>query len=59
MTALKKLSPEWIAESRKIPALLQAALNDPDDIALSKAMIESLEKLGIVVPNSPTIKTLT
>ena len=50
MSALKRDSPEWFAEIQKSPALLRAALDNPDDIVAREAVIECLEKLGIIVP---------
>ena len=55
MSVLKKYSPEWIAEAQRAPALLQAALDDPDDEAAMNEVVESLERLGFVVPKSPQI----
>jgi hypothetical protein len=53
MSALKKYTPEWIAEAEKAPRILKAALDTPDDIAACEAMFETLKKLGLVVPISP------
>jgi len=55
MSALKKYSPEWVIEARRAPALLKAALDDPEDEAAMNEVIEVLERLGFVVPKSPQI----
>jgi hypothetical protein len=56
MSALKMYSPEWIAEAQRAPALLQAAL--ADNKVTMAAAVESLEKLGIVVPITPKMPHL-
>jgi hypothetical protein len=53
MSTLKKYSPEWIAEAKKAPIILQAALDHPDDLAIRNAVIETMEKLGFIVPIAP------
>ena len=58
MSALKMYSPEWIAEAQRAPALLQAALADPDNKVTMAAAVESLEKLGFVVPITPKMPHL-
>ena len=55
MSALKKHSPEWIAEAQRAPALLRAALDDPDNEAAMNEVVDALERLGFVVPKSPQI----
>ena len=55
MNAFKKYSPEWIAEAQRAPALLRAALDDPEDEAAMSEVVEALERLGFVVPKSPQI----
>jgi hypothetical protein len=55
VSALKKHSPEWIAEAQRAPALLRAALDDPDDEAAMNEVVDALERLGFVVPKSPQI----
>lgn len=55
MKALEKYSPEWIAETQKAPGLLQAALDNPDDLALRNSVIETMEKLGFIVSVSPDV----
>jgi hypothetical protein len=52
MNAFEKYSPEWIAEAQRAPSVLQAALDNPDDLAIRNAVIETLEKLGFIVPVS-------
>ena len=53
MSALKMFSPEWIAEAQRAPALLKATLAEPNNRVTMAAAVESLEKLGIVVPIAP------
>jgi hypothetical protein len=52
MKALERYSPEWIAEATKAPSVLQSWLDHPDDQEAGKAALESLKKLGLVVPIS-------
>jgi hypothetical protein len=50
MKKLEKYSPEYAAESGKIIGLLETALNNPEDQAARRAVIESMEKLGFIEP---------
>jgi len=52
MPKLEKYSPEYVAESGKIIGLLQAALNDPENMAARDAVIESMGKLGFQTPKT-------
>jgi len=53
MKTLKKYSPEWVVEATRSPSILKAYLDNPENAELREAAIESLKKLGIVVPISP------
>ncbi|HEY1903995.1 MAG TPA: hypothetical protein VGG56_16290 [Terracidiphilus sp.] len=43
-------TPEWIAEAQRAVSILQAALNNPEDPIARKAMVETLDKLGFLMP---------
>lgn len=49
----KPLSPgshEWVAEVKRAIGIMQAVIDNPDDPILQKAMVETLDKLGLVEP---------
>lgn len=47
---LQAWTPEWITEAQKVPALLKAALDNPDDLKIRQAAIEAMERLDWIVP---------
>jgi hypothetical protein len=49
---LQAWTPEWITEAQKVPALLTAALDNPDDLKIRQAAIEAMERLDWIVPIS-------
>jgi hypothetical protein len=53
-TKPKPGSWEWIAEARRAPAILQAAIDNPDDPTARNAMVETLDRLGLIMPIEPS-----
>jgi hypothetical protein len=41
-----RASDEWLAETQRATSIMKAAIDNPNDPTLRKAMVESLDRLG-------------
>ena len=57
---LKEGTPQWVTETDRVFGLLRAALDHPYDVTSRQAVVDSLERLGGVVPisNKPATHSL-
>jgi hypothetical protein len=44
---------EWVAEAQRAPRMLQAVIDNPYDPVARKALVEALDKLGLIMPINP------